>query len=176
VRIRDQGAYVKLAIAVIMLSASLSAFAAADDRPAPPPASAALATVTPALNALPPAPSTLIKLKQEQTTHRFFDARNSLGLGSVAISLLGDTLSTQRALSHSGFREMNPLARPFVKSRPGAVVYSAGSLGVMAGAMYLAHKTHHHKLERILPFAVAGFEGFLTYHNYHLLSTTPNGR
>ena len=66
---------------------------------------------------------------------------------------------------------MNPIARPFVQSRAGAAVYSAGSFALLAGTMYAAHKTRHHKLERILPFAVAGWEGLLAARNYHVIAT-----
>lgn len=114
---------------------------------------------------------TLVKLAPQQ--HRFIDFKNSLALSAVAVSLTADALSTQKGLSIPGFYEMNPIARPFVQTRTGAAVYSAASLGLMAGSMYIAHKTHHHRLERIVPFAVAGWEGLLSARNYHLIASTP---
>jgi hypothetical protein len=102
--------------------------------------------------------------------HRFFDAKNAFAVGAFAIGLAGDSWSTQRALAYPGVREANPLARPFVSSRTGEAVYSGGSLGLMLGGMYLAHKTHHHKLERVVPWAMAGWEGFLTGWNLHQIS------
>jgi hypothetical protein len=36
--------------------------------------------------------------------------------------------------------------------------------------MYVAHRTRHHKLERILPFAIAGWEGLLSARNYHVIA------
>lgn len=65
---------------------------------------------------------------------------------------------------------MNPIARPFVQTRSGAAIYSAGSFGLLATGMYVAHKTNHHKLERILPFAVGGWEGLLSFRNYHVIA------
>jgi hypothetical protein len=65
---------------------------------------------------------------------------------------------------------MNPLARPFVQTRAGAAAYSAGSFALLAGTMYVAHKTRRHKLERFLPFAVAGWEGWLSARNYHVIA------
>jgi hypothetical protein len=56
----------------------------------------------------------------------------------------------------------------FVNSTPGAITYASGSFALMIGGMYLAHKTGHHKLERIVPFGMAGVEGFLTYWNFHV--------
>jgi hypothetical protein len=94
-----------------------------------------------------------------------------VALSSVAAGLTADALSTQKGLSYPRFYEMNPLARPFVGSRAGAAAYSAGSFGLLAGAMYLAHRRGHHKLERVLPFAVAGWEGLLSARNYHVIAT-----
>jgi hypothetical protein len=102
--------------------------------------------------------------------HRFFDAKNVSGASAFAVGLAGDAWSTQRALAYPGTREANPLARPFVSSRTGEAVYSGSSLGLMLGGMYLAHKTHHHKLERIVPWVMAGWEGFLTGWNLHQIS------
>jgi hypothetical protein len=65
---------------------------------------------------------------------------------------------------------MNPIARPFVGTKAGGAAYSAGSFGLLAGAMYVAHKKGHHKLERILPFATAGWEGLLSFRNYHVIA------
>jgi hypothetical protein len=104
-----------------------------------------------------------------ENDHPFFDFKNSMAIGAFSVSLAGDSLSTQRLLDYPGYRERNPIARPFVGTRAGMAVYSGGSLGIMMGGMYLAHKTHHHKLERIIPFAMAGWEGFATAWNYHYL-------
>ena len=81
-----------------------------------------------------------------------------MGLASLAVTLSADALSTQKGLAYPAFHEMNPIARPFVQTRPGAAVYSGATFALLAGTMYVAHKTQHHKLERILPFAVAGWE------------------
>ena len=49
-------------------------------------------------------------------------------------------------------------------------MYNAGSLGLVAAGMYLAHRTNHHKLEHILPFAIAGWEGLVSARNYHVIA------
>jgi len=120
-----------------------------------------------------PPPAAFIKLKQPPRTHSFFDARNTLGFATLGASLTADALSTQKGLAYPGFVEMNPVARPFVQSRTGAAVYNAGSFGLMAGLMYWAHKTEHHKLERILPFAIGSWEGLLSARNYHVIANRP---
>lgn len=124
-------------------------------------------------NALLAPPAALIKLKPQPRTHSFFDARNTFGLASLGVSLTADALSTQKGLAYPGFTEMNPIARPFVQTRMGAAAYNAGSFGLLAGLMYWAHRTEHHKLERILPFAVGGWEGLLSARNYHVIASRP---
>jgi hypothetical protein len=125
------------------------------------------------IHALLTPPAAFIKLKQPPRTHSFFDSRNTLGLASLGASLTADALSTQKGLAYPGFHEMNPIARPFVQSRVGAAAYNAGSFGLMAGMMYWAHKKEHHKLERILPFAVGSWEGLLSMRNYHVIANRP---
>jgi hypothetical protein len=119
-----------------------------------------------------PAPAVLIKPQQVESSHRFFDIQNATALAALAAGLTGDALSTQKGLGLPGFHEMNPLARPFVQNRPGAAFYNAASFAVIGGGMYLAHKTGHHRLERVLPLAIAGWEGFLAARNYHVISSS----
>jgi hypothetical protein len=125
------------------------------------------------IHALLVTPAAVIKLKTPPRTHSFFDARNRLGFATLGASLTADALSTQKGLAYPGFVEMNPIARPFVQSRMGAAAYNAGSFGLMAGLMYWAHKTEHHKLERILPFVVGSWEGLLSARNYHVIANRP---
>jgi hypothetical protein len=150
------------------------------------PAASALSTTAPALgneflvnNSLAPIhalfapPTAVIKLQQQPHSHSFFDARNRLGFATLGASLTADALSTQKGLAYPGFHEMNPIARPFVQTRVGAAAYNAGSFGLMAGIMYWAHKKDHHKLERILPLAVGGWEGLLRFRNYRAIANRP---
>ncbi len=122
------------------------------------------------IHALLSPPAALIKLKPQPRTHGFFDSRNRLGFATLGASLTADALSTQKGLAYPGFVEMNPIARPFVQTRIGAAAYNAGSFGLVAGLMYWAHKTEHHKLERILPLAVGSWEGLLSARNYHVIA------
>jgi hypothetical protein len=144
------GYSMKLLIAGVLLCAIMKSDAFADDN-------------------LPPAPAPVIiaqPKKPKQPPHRFFDMKNSFAITALAVSLSGDALSTQKGLSYPGIHEVNPLAQPFVQTQAGEAAYTAVGFGLLAGGMYLAHKTEHHKLERIFPFVVAGWEGFLTWHNY----------
>lgn len=132
------------------------------------------ATILPALPVVAIEPVTFARPVSLQIFHPFFDLKNCAALAAMGAALTGDALSTQKGLGLPGFHEVNPIARPFVQNRPGAAFYSAASFAFLGGGMYLAHRTNHHKLERILPFAVAGWEGLLTFHNYHLISTSTN--
>jgi hypothetical protein len=132
------------------------------------PSSADPAGVAPVAIATP----AIVSLKPEP--HRFIDRTNSLAFMALAGSLSADALSTQRGLALPRFHEMNPLARPFVQTRTGAAFYTAGSFAFLSGGMYLAHKTSHHKLEKITPFVISGWEAFLAARNYHLVSKVVN--
>jgi hypothetical protein len=125
------------------------------------------------IHALLAPPTAVIKLQPPPRSHSFFDARNRLGFATLGASLTADALSTQKGLAYPGFHEMNPIARPFVQTRVGAAAYNAGSFGLMAGMMYWAHKKEHHKLERILPLAVGGWEGLLSFRNYRAIANRP---
>lgn len=140
--------------------------------------SASLATTIAPAPALKPEPAAAAFAKPLplESHHLFFDWKNCAALAAMGAALTGDALSTQKGLGLPGFREINPIARPFVQNRPGAAFYSAASFAFLGAGMYLAHKTNHHKLERILPFAVAGWEGLLTFHNYHLISSSVSAR
>lgn len=183
---------VKLAIVCAMIVGLAMTSAASEDK-AVAGASAILATSQPVVtseaapvgnNSSPsvvpvvtPAPATMVVIKRPVATpHRFLDVKNCSGLAALGAGLTGDALSTQKGLGLPGYHEMNPIARPFVQNRPGAAMYSAASFAFVGGGMYFAHKTNHHKLERILPFAVAGWEGLLTFRNYHLISNSTSNR
>jgi len=126
------------------------------------------------IHALLVPPAAVIKLKpQPPRSHNFFDSRNRLGFATLGASLTADALSTQKGLAYPGFHEMNPIARPFVQTRVGAAAYNAGSFGLLTGMMYWAHKKEHHKLERILPLAVGGWEGLLSFRNYRAIANRP---
>lgn len=151
-------------IALVMLLVGSSALAQEAGAQQAPPNSDPPGTTS----AKPPAVAPVITPRAP--THRFFDAKNAFAAGAFAVALAGDSWSTQRALEYPGVSEANPLARPFVSSRAGQAVYSGSSLGLMLGGMYLAHKTGHHKLERVVPWAMAGWEVFLTGWNIHQIS------
>ncbi len=149
---------------------------APNSEPANAPVTSSVALVAPLVPVEAPAVLTRIGPRRAESTHRFFDVKNGFGFAALAAGLTGDALSTQKGLGLPGYHEMNPIARPFVQTRPGAALYSAASFALMGSSMYLAHHTNHHKLERIMPFVIAGWEGFLTVRNYHLISNPTKTR
>jgi hypothetical protein len=92
--------------------------------------------------------------------HHFFDRGNNIRFAALAGLVAADGFTTQVALTGGGhFREMNPIARPFVnQGTAGQVAASAIGLGVSTGTAFLLHKTGHHKLEQLVLNASIGVE------------------
>ena len=93
-------------------------------------------------------------------SHKFFDRGNSIRMGILGGLVAADGISTQEILSSGGhWREINPLARPFVnKGAPGQLAASVLGYGFSVGTAYLLHKTGHHKLEKLMLDASIGVE------------------
>jgi hypothetical protein len=92
----------------------------------------------------------------------FCSIGNRVDTGIFAGLIAADAVTTQRGLSQ-GYREANPLMRPFVTH--GAMGQAAGSalgFGTAVGVAYLLHQTHHYKAERIaMRVMIAGEGGFV---------------
>jgi hypothetical protein len=103
-------------------------------------------------SALPDAPS----------QQPFWTVENNVNLGILAGLVAADAITTQRGLNE-GFREFNPVMRPFVTR--GALGQAAGSalgFGTGVGVVYLLHRSHHYKAERVaMRLMVAGEGGFV---------------
>jgi hypothetical protein len=105
-----------------------------------------------ASSALPDAPS-----------HQpFWTFETNVSLGVLAALIAADGITTQRGLSE-GLREVNPLMRPFVtRGATGEAAGSALGFGAGVGVVYLLHRSHHYKAERItMRLMVAGESGFV---------------
>jgi Domain of unknown function (DUF5658) len=92
----------------------------------------------------------------------FFTVENKVGFGILAGLITADAITTQRGLSE-GYREVNPLMRPLVtRGIPGEAAASALGFGTGVGVVYLFHRTHHYKAERIaMRMILAGESGFV---------------
>ena len=106
--------------------------------------------------ALPDAPS------QQSQQRRFWTLENKVSFGVLAGLITADAITTQRGLNQ-GLRETNPIMRPFVtRGAAGEAAGSALGFGAGVGVVYLLHRTHHYKAERItMRMIVAGESAFV---------------
>jgi hypothetical protein len=92
----------------------------------------------------------------------FWTFENKVNVSVLAGLITADAITTQRGLNQ-GFREANPIMRPFVtRGAAGEAAGSALGFGAGVGVGYLLHRTHHYKAERIaMRIIVAGESGFV---------------
>jgi len=102
--------------------------------------------------ALPDAPS----------QHSFWTIENKMDASILAGLVAADAITTQRGLNQ-GLREVNPVMRPFVtRGAAGEAVGSALGFGAGIGVVYLLHRSHHCKAERVtMRLIVAGEAGWV---------------
>jgi hypothetical protein len=103
-------------------------------------------------SALPDAPS----------QRPFWTIENKVNVSILAGLVAADAFTTQRGLSQ-GLREVNPVMRPFVtRGAAGEAAGSALGFGAGVGIVYMLHRSHHYKAERItMRLIVAGEAGFV---------------
>jgi len=112
-------------------------------------------TLAVASDSLPDAPS----------QRPFWTFENKVGFSMLGSLVAADAITTQRGLSQ-GYREMNPVMRPFVtRGAAGEAVGSALGYGAALGAVYFLHQTHHYKAERIAMRLMVSGEGAVVVHN-----------
>lgn len=92
----------------------------------------------------------------------FWTLENKVNVSILAGLITADAITTQRGLNQ-GLREVNPVMRPFVtRGAAGEAAGSALGFGAGVGIVYLLHRTHHYKAERItMRMIVAGESGFV---------------
>ena len=95
----------------------------------------------------------------------FWTIENKVNVSILAGLVAADAITTQRGLNQ-GFREVNPLMRPFVtRGAAGEAAGSALGFGAGVGVAYLLHRTHHYKAERIAMRLIVGGEGAFVANN-----------
>ena len=107
---------------------------------------------TASTSALPDAPS----------QRPFWTVENKVNVSILAGLVAADAFTTQRGLKQ-GLREVNPVMRPFVtRGAAGQAAGSALGFGAGVGVVYLLHRSHHYKAERMaMRLIVAGEGGFV---------------
>lgn len=108
--------------------------------------------------------------------HKFFDKKNLVIMGTFATATTFDSLSTQKCISRSTCKEGDPFARPFVGTRKGQAFISGVGYAGGISAMYLFHRLHKHKMERIAGIAMTGIESYLAIRNYRITPAIPSRR
>ena len=104
-------------------------------------------------------------LPDAPTQRRFWTLENKIGFSVLGSLVAADAITTQRGLNQ-GFHEANPLMRPFVtRGAAGETAGSALGFGASLGAVYLLHRTHHYKAERITMRLMVGGESAVVAHN-----------
>ena len=101
-------------------------------------------------------------LPDAPSQHRFWTVENKVNVSILAGLVAADAVTTQRGLNQ-GLREVNPIMRPFVtRGAAGEAAGSALGFGAGVGVVYLLHRSHHYKAERItMRLIVAGEGGFV---------------
>src|ERR1700719_1539236 len=92
----------------------------------------------------------------------FWTTGNKVNVSILAGLVAADAITTQRGLNQ-GLREVNPVMRPFVtRGATGEAAGSALGFGAGVGIVYLLHRSHHYRAERItMRLIVVGEAGFV---------------
>jgi len=115
------------------------------------------------------ASSTAAPVPDAPSQRPFWTFETKLDFSVLGGLVAADAITTQRGLSQ-GYREVNPLMRPFVtRGAGGEAVGSALGFGAGLGTVYLLHRTHHYKAERIAMRLIVGGEGAVVGHNLVVL-------
>ena len=114
-----------------------------------------------------PAATAFIVPTTAESTHRFWDAKNSALFATVLAFDSADFAVTRANLQHGG-RELNPMVRVFGRSTAGlAVNFASEGIGTVA-LSYFFHRTGHHKLERMVSVVnIGGSAGAVGYGLAH---------
>ena len=104
--------------------------------------------------------------------HAFFDKTNLALFSADALVRSLDAQST-RSFETNNCRCISEkyLPQAIVSSSPKMYSYSLGMTGLVIGAAYVAHKTGHHRIERLVTMVDIAQDGRDVAGNYNLLIT-----
>jgi len=95
----------------------------------------------------------------------FWTVENKVNVSILAGLVAADAVTTQRGLNQ-GLREVNPIMRAFVtRGAAGEAAGSALGFGAAVGVVYLLHRSHHYKAERITMRLIVAGEGAFVANN-----------
>jgi hypothetical protein len=105
-------------------------------------------------------------LPDAPSQHHFWNLETKVNTGILAGLVAADAFTTQRGLNN-GYREANPIMRPFVtQGVAGQAAGSALGFGAALGTVYILHRTNHHKAERIAMRLMIGVQSAVVASNY----------
>jgi hypothetical protein len=104
-------------------------------------------------------------LPETPNPQKFWSTENKIDFSILAGQIAVDAITTQQGLNR-GFRETNPVMRPLVtRGAAGEAAASALGFGFGVGTVYLLHRTHHYKAERVAARAMLAVEGGFVANN-----------
>jgi hypothetical protein len=104
-------------------------------------------------------------LPETPNPQKFWSMENKIDFSILAGQITVDAITTQQGLNR-GFRETNPVMRPLVtRGAAGEAAASALGFGFGVGTVYLLHRTHHYKAERVAARAMLAVEGGFVANN-----------
>jgi uncharacterized protein DUF5658 len=123
-------------------------------------------TVTAAAQNFAGPSSSFSQFPDAPSQHHFWTLETKVNTGILAGLVAADAITTQRGLSQ-GYRESNPIMRPFVtRGTAGQAAGSALGFGAALGTVYILHKTNHHKAERIAMRLMIGVQSAVVANNF----------
>jgi Domain of unknown function (DUF5658) len=106
----------------------------------------------------------------------FWIVETKLDIAILAGLVSADGITTQRGLNQ-GLHELNPVMRPFVTlGAPGEAVGSALGFGAEVGVLYLLHRSHHYKAERVAMRLIVATEAGVVANNIIAIRRETNKR
>jgi hypothetical protein len=106
---------------------------------------------------------------QETSKHKFMDKQNIALFSADALVRTLDWQSTTKFMHdpcHCYVEDYLP--NSIAGNSPVMLVYSLGVSTSIMGLSYLAHRTGHHKIERLIPVGDVVYDGRLVVGNYRL--------
>jgi hypothetical protein len=106
-----------------------------------------------------------------QEKHVFFDKQNVVLFSADALVRTLDAESTRANLTNTCkcFTEQNTAWASGTTA--GQYAYSLGFSASMMGLSYLAHRTGHHRIEKLIPAYDIAYDGHAVIHNWTLSPT-----
>jgi hypothetical protein len=107
----------------------------------------------------------VVEPPEKPQPQKFWTVEKKVNTGIFAGLIAADAITTQKGLSQ-GYREGNPIARPFVNmGAPGQAAGAALGFGSGMGVVYILHRTRHYKVERIVMRLLVAGEGAVVANN-----------